>query len=648
MIASLIIRHTCIELIVYYAQVRVQCCPRCGPGKHRSFNATDLFRATCEDCPAGRFNSDDSTEVLGCRACLEGHHQPLTGQHDCLKTVAPTATPTAAPTASPTGAPTDVPTEAPTDTPTDSKSCGDGQKYDNDSCASCEGGRYQDARSHKISSCKPCPTGQYQGFGIFHHCQKCPGGQYQVRTGQTTCDVKLRRLVGQTGGRRADVLAQRRVLASETRRVMVGRFECNFNFDTQTKWEDDEIICRMQQVTGKRMPIAIFSGNQNQSQIASFSFLPKPCQPGFGLDPSDDQCVECKLGYYSDTKAVSGCKGCPIGQHQSSNGKTSCTQCEAGRFQPSPSAIECRNCSIGSATDTLDRLGASQCVPCTPGTFSANPTVACSLCESGKYSGTSEPICKDCRSGSVVRNGSSTVVDTGGVRCDACEAGRHSSSSTAECADCTPGNWSGPQSVACDDCSPGSVTNRLALPRATSCKPCQAGHYSPNSTTACALCHGGSVTDALAARGSTMCTRCSAGQYSAVSTIACQDCAAGFFVASSGSDSKEACAACAPGHFVSMPGSAACKRCDAGSIVRNGSGAVVSKGGVKCGACSPGRYSSDSAVACALCNIGEYQDDSGSTRCKQCDEYCTNDGRTFLKCGREPGEAHPGFCVECG
>ena len=86
--------------------------------------------------------------------------------------------------------------------------CGPGLWFEdefwNDECHECSTGKYQDSGRHRHSSCKNCPSGQYQnqnrqggckhcGLGQYQNsnaqsgCKGCPAGQYQNQNVQTSC-----------------------------------------------------------------------------------------------------------------------------------------------------------------------------------------------------------------------------------------------------------------------------------------------------------------------------------------------------------------------------------------------------------------------------------------------------------------------------
>jgi len=151
------------------------------------------------------------------------------------------------------------------------------------------------------------------------------------------------------------------------------------------------------------------------------------CPPGtFQTEEGQQQCDECKDGYYNPTPNGVTCLSCPEGQI-SNNSHTECVNCPVGTCQPEEGGGICRPCGVGQFNDKdgasactdcpagffQDQIGQIFCNPCKEGTFSSgNRTMKCEQCTAGYYCPTPATITPTiCPAGSMCPTGSSSPTE---------------------------------------------------------------------------------------------------------------------------------------------------------------------------------------------------------------------------------------------
>ena len=369
------------------------------------------------------------------------------------------------------------------------------------------------------------------------------------------------------------------------------------------------------------------------------------CMAGFFSRPGSAGCTRCAAGQYQGSEGMSSCITCGPGSVTNALadvGATTCTACDAGQFS-TVSTEACEDCAVGQYTPWE---GSARCIECEPGTWSAS-TVACATCSAGSVTDTlANSGGTSCKSGSphsisqAVSRPFLLVFSPFFLRFfwpvfrkrprkewspptyswwigTACDAGRYSSVSTVACADCVAGLYQGLQGMAsCDDCSPGSVTDTLAMGRATSCSKCAAGKSSQLSTAPCQQCIPGSFS----LEESTVCTACgrprcrfypdeenpdlpydcSEPQWVASQDQStCVDCPAG----REPSGDRSFCQPCLPG--TASEDGIQCLMCNDTRVNRNQS-SISNSAQTACVPCGPGEEANAPASECVDCSPGRF------------------------------------------
>jgi hypothetical protein len=405
------------------------------------------------------------------------------------------------------------------------------------------------------------------------------------------------------------------------------------------------------------------------------------CAAGRFAATSDATCRVCPNGWQTDTLTAPGataCTACAAGQF-SPTSTVACAACPVGKFQGVDGRIGCSACNKGSTTDSLSAPGGSQCTPCAPGMYSAQPNASCARCLAGSVTNlkTGASSCTECAPGFYSANpnvacaycSAGAETDTLGLpratTCRSCSAGQYSGSSLNSCAPCLSGSVTDtgllPNATSCTACPAGKFSTRFNItcrscpltqyqpnigqsvcidcPAGSSaiggktCTACQPGMYSPNSSTPCTSCPAGSMTNALAVAHATTCTACAAGKFSPASTSACAVCSAGSVtntlahagaaacsacaVGRSSSASTMSCEMCASGQYQGTAGQHSCVVCFAGSVTNT----AEAVGATACTSCGAGQYSAVSSAPCVACSAGSMTNtlaSSGATLCTSC------------------------------
>ena len=207
----------------------------------------------------------------------------------------------------------------------------------------------------------------------------------------------------------------------------------------------------------------------------------------------------------------------------------------------------CRNCVAGTFLTGEGALDSSECVLCSPGTYSSEAAATvCSGCSAGTFSGEGASECAVCNSGYMAPPGSEScqmcipgTYSTGGAGgCVSCEGGFFSTAfgavNRSTCIPCGLGSYSASGAEMCQDCDAGTYCTAIA---ATTCSSCVAGTFS--------------IT--IGAATSDTCLRCIAGMYSDRSAALCSQCAAGKYSDSVSATSETSCLPCDSGTY-SGPG----------------------------------------------------------------------------------------------
>jgi hypothetical protein len=109
-------------------------------------------------------------------------------------------------------------------------------------------------------------------------------------------------------------------------------------------------------------------------------------------------CQNCSAGSFQSKSGTTYCELCPVDSYSSTNGSTACDTCQeeshiyqpaGGPIIPQISQSQCQsNCPPGTYTSIeLEDRTISNCMPCIPGSFSAERDAKqCLPCEHGKFS----------------------------------------------------------------------------------------------------------------------------------------------------------------------------------------------------------------------------------------------------------------------
>jgi hypothetical protein len=211
----------------------------------------------------------------------------------------------------------------------------------------------------------------------------------------------------------------------------------------------------------------------------------------FDTDPAD-ACIACAAGRYAEVEGIAedGCVGCPVGKYVAVTG--------------SDALDDCGDCSPGSQTENATavgafmEVGASGCVPCTAGQYSAHATggADCVECPVGRYAAaTGSTSVDDCTASDCVGMvpsgpGYSTSCDglaTDGPACtQTCEDGYvDNNGGSGQTYSCPGGTFTGTLLTCTSD---GLVW--------AACAMCQPGHEPNANQTACAGCIAASFSPA--------------------------------------------------------------------------------------------------------------------------------------------------------
>jgi hypothetical protein len=165
------------------------------------------------------------------------------------------------------------------------------------SCSAHSSGTFQNENDHMLSTCKPCPTGQYQDATGQASCKDCAAGSY-VTSGATTCTA----CVAGKASNKGNVVGEANCQA-----CIGGKFQ---NLAGQTSCKD--------------------------------------CGKGNQATDGAKQCANCPAGKYNDMLNTA-CKNCQVSQnrYQPNAGQQGClttATCSAGR-RVSPVATATSNLS---------------------------------------------------------------------------------------------------------------------------------------------------------------------------------------------------------------------------------------------------------------------------------------------------------------
>ena len=272
-----------------------------------------------------------------------------------------------------------------------------------------------------------------------------------------------------------------------------------------------------------------------------------------GTTSTDSTCVECDAGQFSTGNDA--CTPCMVGSQTEDAGvgdgtfmevgASACVTCTIGQYSADDhGGADCIDCVVGSQTEdvgvgdgTFMEVGASACVTCTIGQYSADD-----------HGGAD---CIDCVIGSQTEDvdvGDGTFMEVGASACVTCTIGQYSvdDHGGADCIDCVVGSQT-------EDVGVGDGT--FMEVGASACVTCTIGQYSADDHGGadCIDCVVGSQTEDVGVGdgtfmevGASACVTCMIGQYSADDHggADCIDCVVGKYIDVRGSDSLSDCIDC--------------------------------------------------------------------------------------------------------
>ena len=269
-------------------------------------------------------------------------------------------------------------------------------------------------------------------------------------------------------------------------------------------------------------------------------------------------------------------------------------------------------------------VGASACVTCTVGQYSADVTGGAD--------------CSDCSPGSQTENAASVglFLEVGASACVVCTIGQYSAHATGgvDCIDCIAGEYAGTGAVACTDCIAGKFDHDGSAQ--TECEACGEGTEALTFLPVVAFSQ---ITDCTDGVDGCRTIEAIVEDNPAGTDTGCQDCGAGNFQCPTSVPSLdcgswcEATAGC--NYFLVVETGASAGRCcrttlaPAGAVADTNAGAnfyimsprvTTGAGLTACTTCTTGTVDLDGEAntACSACVAGRYAETSGLTACSQC------------------------------
>ena len=169
------------------------------------------------------------------------------------------------------------------------------------------------------------------------------------------------------------------------------------------------------------------------ADVSAFAsnYNPYRCNPGYGMNPSTNQCEMCPAGYYGpdDNNACSAC----LAGYYSRSGYAECLECPAGTYSEDEASGSCTKCPKGTASEATGATDSDTCVECPAGTYGPRKGLdVCVSCPVGTYSSSVGAMtlatCLKCPVGTASDVEGATSSDT----CVKCENGFFASEEGSE------------------------------------------------------------------------------------------------------------------------------------------------------------------------------------------------------------------------
>ncbi|KAH8063311.1 hypothetical protein JL722_2476 [Aureococcus anophagefferens] len=319
--------------------------------------------------------------------------------------------------------------------------------------------------------------------------------------------------------------------------------------------------------------------------------------------------------------SVFDCESCAAGSYVDTTGATECIDCVDGTYSADIESLYCSVCLPGTAANGTRQTA---CVDCAAGYFSLGSVAFCTACPTGTYQpDTAQAICLNSPAGfsNNETGAAAPAAFSGAQSCTIAAPGQYVAAAGAKATTaCAAGTISGSGASACTNCKLGSY---VALTGQESCTNADAGSYvaalGASAQTACAVgkisgsaaseCEDCAPGSFAAATGMTSCTLVTAGSFVAVDGASAETpCPAGKYSGSAASDGQSACTDCERGYYAPSAASTSCQLVNGGSY-------VAAEGASEQLACPAGTYSSTGASACVDCAIGTYSPNAGTSSC---------------------------------
>jgi hypothetical protein len=574
-----------------YGATNSSFCKVCPPARYQPAEAATNV-TFCIECPVGQIGilPGQSTLEVSCSAC-----EPVTGAIRRTK-------------------PGTNPTEMYQNEQGRSacKSCPVGRDANpaRTACNGCDAGEFANVtgRVEGEYTCVRCPVG-FKNAGrktleqVKTKCDECQKGEYTNRFLNIVC-------LDCPSGWYADQKA-----STECKKCEAGYYTKQyFKENNDLKANENCDVCPNGFTSSEQ------SGQCSKCEAGSYGHLcGDACVEGqyraFGTN-STTNCIDCPVGFYTNTGGSGSCERCPLGKEQPTPGAMACIPCNPGKYlkvsdfcvPPCDPPLECQDCPTGYHGAGS---GLTQCTKCSQGTTQSTPGGSnCMPCQSGTYMNEVASVQANCKNCPVGFKSSLFVQDS----CQGCLLGLYQDQEEqSTCKECLAGTFSNVTSlVVCFSCPIGYNADSN---KATICQSCLAGEFGSE----CETCHPGMFREASNkdvstcvscpsgfyqnAAGQASCLPCVPGKFSDINNqTACKLCDIGTF---SNTTELKRCFTCGDGETAFEKGSASCTKCDAGKFGNN------------CTLCPAGQHrrSTDTADACTLCFAGQYQTDEGQLSC---------------------------------
>ena len=540
----------------------------------------------------------------------------------------------------------------------------------NPSCIACPNGKYKSVSDG--SSCLPCNDSCNTGYMLNQVCASttnpsciaCPNGKYKSVSDGSIClpcisSCNIGYMLSQSCNRTTNpscIICQSGFYSYDGIKCL----ECNDNCGPGSYLTS--LCTPTNNPTCNKCP----EDTSNPNHYSQFITSCIPCPDGTIAAIGSASCLQCPLG--TATFGNNNCTECKMGYYTDNLGSIECKPCmngTASNINGSMSELNCNMCFPGY----YSLPGASQCTPCPIGTFCSSNGISisdCIQCPMGTYNNiTGQYKCTMCPNGTMNNMTNSININS----CITCPPGAYSMMGSYECIPCdvgTSSNIFGASS--CNLNSPGTFTNISGM---TIASKCNMGYYSNISgTITCTPCPPGSFNNITGSSSINECIGCNIGMYAPTSgsyqcivvpigyyqnntgqsyTIPC---ITGTMNNKTGSFNISDCISCIPGTYQNKTGSNMCFNCSAGYYQNL-------FGQSKCNPCPSGTFNTMNGSTiisdCIPCPVGTFSSIIGATNISTCiptplGSYTNNNGSsnyTLCSPGTFMNNTRQTSCIPC-